>query len=234
MQKAIAIIGYKNSGKTALAEALGQELDRRDIPCAFAKFSSHGFDRENTDTERLSRLCSPVLGFAPHESTTSWSGAMKLADLAYLARDKFLIVEGGKSQTTLPRIILSQSRQEVEELDNGLALATWKGPSLGHIPTLEDISRLADTAMEKGFLLPGLDCGTCNRPDCLHLAREIVAEQATTGDCAASRAELEICVNGNKIPLNGFLNDMISGSILGMLSPLKGFGAGEIDIRIKN
>ncbi|MFO7818237.1 MAG: molybdopterin-guanine dinucleotide biosynthesis protein MobB [Desulfovibrionales bacterium] len=234
MLKAISIIGYKNSGKTTLAASLARELKNRGQNCTAVKFSRHGFDKADTDTARLAAYAEPVIGISPEESAVYWQKDMRLADLSYLAKDNFLIVEGGKEQTTLPRIILAENENQALKLDNGLALAIWGHCSTKNLKAIRDISRLADLVLEKSFLLPGLDCGTCNRQDCLHLAREIVAGKAAPAECAASHPVTNIEINGSQLNMNGFLNNMITNAILGMLSPLKGYAPGEINIKIKN
>jgi molybdopterin-guanine dinucleotide biosynthesis protein B len=234
MPKAISIVGYKNSGKTSLAGSLARELENSGTSCAAVKFSSHGFDKQDSDTGELSAAASPVIGIGPEESAVYWPRKMKLADLAHLAGDRVLIVEGGKTQTTLPRIILARNEKEAAELDNGLALAVWGSQSFGGLKAIHSVSELADMVLEKGFLLPGLDCSTCGREDCLQLAREIVSGQASPQECAASHPGTEVDINGKKLALNGFLNDMVTKTILGLLSSLKGFSPGEITIKIKN
>jgi molybdopterin-guanine dinucleotide biosynthesis protein B len=234
MPKAISIVGYKNSGKTSLAASLARELENSGISCAAVKFSSHGFDKQDTDTGELSAAASPVIGIGLEESAVYWPRKMKLADLAHLAGDRVLIVEGGKTQTTLPRIILARNEKEAAELDNGLAVAVWGSQALGGLKPIDKVSELAELVLEKGFLLPGLDCSTCGREDCLQLAREIVSGQASFQECAASHPGTEVDINGKKLALNGFLNDMVTKTILGLLSSLKGFSPGEITIKIKN
>ncbi|MFP4168260.1 MAG: molybdopterin-guanine dinucleotide biosynthesis protein MobB [Desulfonatronovibrionaceae bacterium] len=234
MLKAVSIVGYKNSGKTGLASDLARELEKRGTACAAAKFSSHGFDKQDTDTQRLCASAAPVIGIGPEESAVFWPQRIKLADLAHLAGDRLLIVEGGKSLTILPRIVMARDEEEARKLDNGLALAVWGEEPLAGLRAVSSLSRLADLALEKGFLLPGLDCATCGRLDCLHLAREIVSGAAGPEDCAASNPGTEIRINGRQLALNGFLNEMVTRAILGLISPLKGFAPGEITINIKN
>ncbi|WP_457571569.1 molybdopterin-guanine dinucleotide biosynthesis protein MobB [Desulfovulcanus sp.] len=233
MLKAISIIGFKKSGKTTLLTSLVQELKSRGHKVAAAKFSHHGLDKKDTDTQKMAQVGIPVIGLTQNEAAIFWPEKKYLLDLLPLVSADILLVEGGKNLTWLPRILVLKSKQEARDMDNGLALATWGEIEVPGLPRITSVSRLADLVLSKGFALAGIDCGTCNRPDCLHLAKEIVQGKASPKECAAQNTKkISITVNHHKLALNPFVEKIIINSILGMLSELKGYAPGKIKIEI--
>jgi molybdopterin-guanine dinucleotide biosynthesis protein B len=233
MLKAISIVGFKKSGKTTLLTQLAEHLKSRGIKVAAAKFSHHGLDKNDTDTKKIAQVAAPVIGLTQNEAAIFWPEKKYLLDLLPLVSADILLVEGGKSLTWLPRILVLKSEQEAREMDNGLALATWGEIEVPGLPRINSIAELAELVLNKGFALAGIDCGSCNRPDCLHLAREIVQGQATPKECSAKNTKkMSITVNGHKLALNTFVERIITKSIMGMLSELKGYAPGKINIEI--
>ena len=100
------------------------------------------------------------------------------------------------------------------------------------VPAFDDIASLAETVLEKGFFLPGMDCGTCGRPDCKTLATEIVAGKVTTRACLAMHNSIEVDINGSPVAMKPFVEDIISASIREMLRTLKGYAPGKATIKL--
>lgn len=232
--QAVALIGNKKSGKTTLMLDLIEQLKISGLRVAAAKFTQHSLDREGSDTERLARSAHCVVGLGKGQSSIVWNAASALADLLPLLDSDILVVEGGRQLHWLPRVILPRSPEEAETLAEGLALAVWSDSViLPGIPSFQDPSALAGHIQRRAFLLPGLDCQACGFESCGQLAERILAGEAKPGDCQAVNQELVITVNGQEIPLNPFVRSIIAGSITGMLSSLKGFSPGSIDIHME-
>jgi molybdopterin-guanine dinucleotide biosynthesis protein B len=213
--------------------ALCKCLKARGLKVAAAKFTSHGFDRENTDTSRLLEVCDAVAGISDAETAIFWNGKRFLPDITPLMNADVLVVEGGKTLHWLPRVLLLNDPSEAAELSNGLALATFGEVKAEGLKAITDIEDLADLVQKRGFALPGLDCGACGREDCHGLASEIVAGEAKVSDCSASAAEVNISVNGTRLALNPFVEGIITGAVRGMLTSLKGYVPGSsIDLHI--
>lgn len=230
---AVALVGYKKSGKTTLAAQLARHLSESGYSVSAAKFSHHSLDKADSDTEQLARSCTAVAGLGEGESSLYWNAPKYLPDLLPLMRADVLLVEGGKHLGYLPRIVLPRSAPEIDELDQGLAVGTWGEIHSNRLPVLNDIPHLARLVLDRGFLLPGLDCSACGREDCAGLAREIVAGEASFEACEAVRRDLEIRVNGQPLPMNPFVRSIIAGAVEGMLSNLKGFAPGKLDIHME-
>ncbi|MFP4212560.1 MAG: molybdopterin-guanine dinucleotide biosynthesis protein MobB [Desulfohalobiaceae bacterium] len=227
---AISLVGYKASGKTTLALRLCSELRHREYKVAGVKFSHQGLDRQEADSAKLAEACFVSAAISQEESSIVWSQPKSLADLLPVLQADVLVIEGGKTLANLPRILLPREPAEAAELGSDLALAVWgQDPGLG-LPVVSQVTELADLVLEKGFYLPGLDCGHCGREDCGQLAREIVSGQASPEDCNASSSDMQIRVNGQPLAMNPFVQNIIQSTLQGMLSSLKGYTPGRVEI----
>jgi molybdopterin-guanine dinucleotide biosynthesis adapter protein len=231
--RAIAVVGFKKSGKTTLALELARELKKLGHSVTLAKHSHHGFDEKaDTDTARFREQADMVMGFSPGGSFVSWPGERALTDLLPLVTSDFLVLEGGKTLGTMPRILIAPDEATARELDPDLALAVYGDMAVEGLMATRDVAGLARIAANEGFLLPGLDCGACGRADCRALAADIVAGEATMEDCKARGGGVRISVAGKQLPLNPFVERILMSGIRGLLSELKGFGPGPVDIRL--
>jgi molybdopterin-guanine dinucleotide biosynthesis protein B len=231
--RAALLAGHKDSGKTQLAESLCRVLREMEVKVAVAKFSHHELDRRGSDTQRLTGAADAVLAFDPDTSSLSLPGKRSLQDLLPLISAQVLLVEGGKHLRCLPRIVLPRPGDDLGELDAGLSLARWSSDPESGADVLSDPHQAARLILERGFLLPDLDCGGCGRNDCAELAREIVAGKAEASECTAlSTQGIEIAVNGQTVPLNPFVRTLMQNTLNGMLSSLKGCGTGRVEIRM--
>jgi molybdopterin-guanine dinucleotide biosynthesis protein B len=232
--RAIAVVGFKKSGKTTLALELAEALKKQGLSVTLVKHSHHGFDEKaDTDTARFRAQADMVVGFSPGGSFVSWPGERSLAELIPLITTDFIVMEGGKTLGLMPRIIIAGDEATARELDPELALAAYGDHALDDLMATRDVAGLARIAAKAGFLLPGLDCGACGRENCRGLAADIVAEKATVADCKAMNNSIRISVGGQPLPLNPFVERILRSGILGMLSELKGYTPGKVDIRIE-
>ncbi|MFP4392498.1 MAG: molybdopterin-guanine dinucleotide biosynthesis protein MobB [Desulfohalobiaceae bacterium] len=232
--KAVSLVGYKNSGKTSLALRLCSELRQLGYKVAGVKFSHHRLDREDSDTAKIAQSCYVSAAISEEECSVLWSTPKSLPDLLPILQADVLVVEGGKTLGNLPRVLLPKESSEVNELGAELALAAWGHDFALGLPVLNQVKELAELVLEKGFFLPGLDCGHCGREDCSQLAREIVAGHALPEECNASSSELEIRVNGHPLAMNPFVQNIIQSTLQGMLSSLKGYTPGRVEIVWEN
>jgi molybdopterin-guanine dinucleotide biosynthesis protein B len=250
MLKVVGIIGYKNSGKTTLAHTLARELSGRGHEVAVVKHSSHSLDLSGKDTAVLGEAVSQVGFISPQESAVLWKKALSLENIIPYLEADIVLVEGFKQGKTFPKIVCLQEgpddaeRDRSDDLFDGLAIcAVGPADQMGElaIPSLDklrtphfdrdEVSLIADLVEEKAFKLPNLDCGGCGRETCYDLAREIVAGSGSVEDCVSLHPTTEVKVDGQPMPMNSFISDIVRSTILGMLSPLKGFKKGKIEIR---
>jgi molybdopterin-guanine dinucleotide biosynthesis protein B len=242
MLKVVGVIGYKNSGKTTLAHALARELTGRGHEVAVIKHSSHHLDLSGKDTTALGEAVSQVGFISPQESAVFWKKSLSLENIIpYLEADAVL-VEGFEKEKTYPKIVCLRGepddadRDQSEDLFDGLAIcAVGPADQMGGVAVplfgRDEVGMIADLVEEKAFKLPNLDCGGCGRETCYDLAREIVAGSGSVEDCVSLQPATEVKVDGQPMPMNPFISGIVRSTILGMLSPLKGFKKGKIEIR---
>jgi len=87
-------------------------------------------------------------------------------------------------------------------------------------------------------LLPGLDCGKCGYSSCEEMAVAVYRKDAKLNDCVPLTLRLKlktkITINGNEVPIQPFVSEIIRNSILGMVSSLKGVSIrGNEEIRVE-
>ena len=235
--RTVGIVGYKNSGKPTLARALAQELVKRSYRVAAVKHSSEGMDFFEKDTARLREFADRVGFISPLESGVFWKKPLSLENMAPYLEADFLLVEGFKAEKTFPKIVCLRGEPDDRDLFDGLAICAVGPAHEGHefdVPllSLDEIDKIADLVEEKAFKLPHLDCGSCGFETCYELAREIVKGNRSEEDCISLQPMTEVRIDGELMPMNPFISDIVRGTILGMLSPLKGFKKGKVEISI--
>jgi len=80
-------------------------------------------------------------------------------------------------------------------------------------------------------ILPGLDCRKCGYQSCEEMAVAVYRKDAKLNDCVPltlrSKLKTKITINGNEVPIQPFVSEIIRNSILGMISSLKGVSIRE-------
>ena len=235
--RAIGIIGYKDSGKTNLACALARELTARGHEVGVIKHSSHHLDLPGKDTALLEEVADQVGFISPQGSAVFWKKPLSLENITPYLEADLLLIEGFKEERTFPKIVCLRGQPEDSDLFDGLAIcavgSTHRAAEID-VPLLSrgEIGDIADLVEEKAFKLPNLDCGGCGHERCYDLAREIVGGRASAEDCISLQPSTEVKIDGQPMPMNPFISGIVRSTILGVLSPLKGFKKGKIEISI--
>lgn len=225
--RAVALVGWKKSGKTTLAVALAAELARRGLRVGALKHSHHGLDAPATDTARLGQVCAAVAGLGPGESMVWWNQARSPQDLLPLVGADVVLVEGGKDWGWLPRILVAPGTgEDPAALVAGRELGVFGPRPVAGLPATEDVAEAAHWVLARGFALAGLDCGACGRPACADLAAAIVAGAARPEDCLAQAPRLRVSCGGQDLALGPFVERLVRATLRGLLSELKGYAPG--------
>ncbi len=241
--KLVGIVGYKKSGKTFFISKLAEYLKSKGLRVGIVK-SIHGemADR-STDTGKFSKIADGVIALA--QDTTSIFMKKKMSfdrALSFLGED-VILVEGFKERSDFPRILLFRKESEIETLANGLEIAyasldnyTGKYKPFYPISELDDyLPELADLVIEKGFKLPGIDCGSCGFPTCHGLAQEILKGNKSVSDCVilSSKRDVVLKVDGKVVPLLPFVEDLLKNMTIEALSTLKEIDGDTYTITIR-
>jgi len=236
MLKVVGIVGYQGSGKTTLTRALACELVSRGHEAAVIKHSSHHLDLPGKDTATLREATGQVGFISPQESAVFWKKPLSLENIIPYLEADIILVEGFKTEKTFPKIACLRGAPDDADLFDGLLIAAVGPGDYAADNTLlldrNAIGEIADLVEQKAFKLPNLDCGSCGHELCYGLAREIVAGTRGVEDCVSMRPATEVRIDGELMPMNPFISGIVRGAIMGMLSPLKGFKKGEIEISI--
>ncbi|WP_419784088.1 molybdopterin-guanine dinucleotide biosynthesis protein MobB [Maridesulfovibrio sp.] len=233
--KAIAIVGKKKTGKTTMGLALVKKLTERGYKVGVLKHSHHGFDgAEGADTEEYKKIASCVAAYSPSESFVSWKQERTVQDLVPLMDADIIVMEGGNKVGWMPRVIMVREDNDDKEFYPELALRQIPACTPDNPPSEELLDELADLVLEKGFILPGLNCKACGRDYCMDFVADIIAGKARVSGCQAMKTQMSVTCNGSELGFNPFVADMLSAGITAMLQQLKGYVPGEIEIKIKN
>ena len=237
MFRVVGVVGYHNSGKTTLTLALAGALIGRGHQVAVVKHTSHPLDVPGRDTDVLRGAVNRVGFISPEGAGVFWDRALSLENLLPYLEADIVLVEGFKGKKTYPKIVCLRGEPDDRDLFDGLAIAAV-GPATHvrglNVPILDrdEVEKIADLVEIKAFKLPALDCGGCGHEQCYDMAREIVAGAGRVEDCVSLQPSTEVKIDGEPLPLNPFIAGIVRGTVLGLLSSLKGFKKGKIEISI--
>ncbi|MBE3090813.1 MAG: molybdopterin-guanine dinucleotide biosynthesis protein B [Candidatus Atribacteria bacterium] len=239
--RVIGITGYKKSGKTTLTLKLSNELIKRGYKVAVVKHVNEDLDLVNSDTSKYKEVLTQVAAITPKEVVFFLKNKKSLEEIIKYFKADIILIEGFKREKTFPKIVCLREESEKAELFDGLQLCTAGFVSKEANEKLcdfdilkdEDIKKIANIVIEKSFKLPNLNCGECGYQDCYGLAREIVKGNKTLDDCPSLEPSTLVKVDGKIISVKPFVAKIIKNTITGLLSSLKGFIKGDIEIKIK-
>lgn len=233
--KAVGIIGFKKSGKTALIMRLAQELTKIGKRVAVIKHAPRHIDFPETDTTKFKALVPFVAAISPDETEVILGGKKRIEDVLTYCEGDILLVEGFKKEKTFPKIVCLRNEDEKAELFDGLQLFTAsvkEGIGDFNIANDDHIREMAAAVIERSFKLPSLNCGHCGYESCYDLAKQIVAGKESIDACVSLHPAVSVKVDGTMFALNPFTSDLFKNTILAMLSSLKGFKKGTVEIEI--
>jgi molybdopterin-guanine dinucleotide biosynthesis protein B len=233
--KAVGVIGYKKSGKTTLVIRLSQELSQMGYSVAILKHVSGNIDFPHTDTSKFRAHAAFVSAISSKESEIILKGRKRIEDILTYCTCDIVLVEGFKEEKTFPKIVCMLQPADKKKLCNGLELFTAsfnKDISEFSIENDDHVKKMAAIVSEKSFKLPNLNCGHCGYESCFELAKEIVKGKKSIVNCVSLNPPISIKVDGAEFPLNPFMSNLFKNSFSAMLSSLKGFKKGRIEIDI--
>ena len=233
--KAVGIIGYKKSGKTTLVVRLSQELSRMGQKVAVIKHVSEDIDFPDADTSKYRKCVPSVSAISSKETEIILKGEKTIEEILPYFDYDILLTEGFKQEKTFPKIVCLRKNGEERRLFDGLQLfsAGFENKICDfHILNDNHIKKMAAIIMERSFKLPNLNCGHCGYESCYDLAKKIVKGEETIDKCVSMDPPISIKIDGSKFPLNPYTSKLFKNTIVAMLSSLKGFKKGTVEIEI--
>lgn len=234
--RAVAIVGFKDAGKTQIVEALVGELTRRGLRVGTMKHASKTYllDTPGKDTWRHREAGSTASAILTSESAAVFINyPIGLVNaVARLGPLDIVVFEGFRSLDAVARILVPRDAEDFEALANGLEIAI-SAPSVEvmlveergvPIIPLSHVEELADLVETKAFpLLPGLDCGGCGYDSCRDLAQAILTGDAEAGSCVNyACGAVRLKVDGTAVEMNPFVQRVMRNVVLGVVRTLKG------------
>lgn len=241
--KIVGIAGYSKSGKTTLILKLIKEFQKRGKKITVIKHRScdvNGYgtsinsveehshelmpETYDKDTHKFSNLGVSTLLLSNNEARSVWKQQFTLEELLTHVDTDLVIVEGNKRARNYPRIVCTDGRENPENLFVGLELAQYgvKACNTSDVPLVNDVENLCDIIEASGFKLPDLNCGECGHNTCYEMGKSIVKGEKKIEDCTSLYSDINIWINGEKLPVKKFVQDCLRGTITGFLSSLKG------------
>jgi len=240
MFRMAAVVGFKKSGKTVVVEGLVRELVRRGHRVATIKHirePDFTMDQRGKDTWRHARAGARlVISISPRELATIEKRSADLQEAVGRLRGlDFILIEGFREFKGIARVAVARNTSEVKKLVDEFTIACVGAgkrglPKLG----LEDSKRLANLVERKAFpLLPGLDCEYCGYKSCREFGLAVLAGKAKWNGCMSLRERVVLTVDGKRVPINPFVQNLIANMLAGMLSSLKGVRGKEIELKVR-
>jgi molybdopterin-guanine dinucleotide biosynthesis protein B len=229
----VSVIGFKDSGKTRVVEALVEELTNRGYKVGTLKHTAEDvlLDTPGKDTERHRAAGSEATGILHDKGGALFFDRYMKVREAYekLGDLDYLVLEGFKTLETTTKILVPRNNDDVEELDNGLGIAIVRIDereiSEDHIPVVEihDVDKLCDIVEAKTFpLLPGLNCHSCGYPDCKSMGVALLNGEAELKQCVGFQDDFILKVNGRDVSTGFFVRNAMTNVVIGFIKTLKG------------
>jgi molybdopterin-guanine dinucleotide biosynthesis protein B len=230
----VAVVGFKDSGKTMVVEALVAELTRRGHTVGTLKHTAENIalDTPGKDTARHRDAGAEASAILHQDAAAVFIDRhVTIGDAAKaLGTLDYLVIEGFKTLDTHARILVPRGDDDTPRLSNGLELAAVKihgsrfmGDTSLLVVNLSDAETLADIVEEKAYpMLPGVNCRGCGYQDCRSLGEAILVGEAQASQCVRNSFEFTLRVNDDPVPLGGFVQRAFKGMLIGFLKSLKG------------
>ncbi len=243
----IAVLGYKNSGKTTLISLLVNSLRARGFKVGVIKHIADKYftiDTPGTDTWKFKRCGSNVVGYVANSGEAGLYG--DFGDLDMLLRFFLelgcgvVFLEGFsrwvRDRNDVAKIVCVRDFSEVSELTKGVVnvIAVCSpyisGNGVAKLPEQFDevLTRvlkyieLQHKVREVLTQLPGLNCGKCGLQCCGEFALAVVRGLRKLEECKARGGSLaKVIVRDREIALNKFVSKLLHDIVLAILRNLK-------------
>jgi molybdopterin-guanine dinucleotide biosynthesis protein B len=210
----VSFVGYKKSGKTTLVERIIPILKSKGYKIGVLKYTGEGLpeETEGKDTAKFRAAGAETVGLCGDDHFTLFKAgghpALPLDRLAafFFPEADLVVTEGFKKQP-FPKIALLSEGQEEKLLAEvkGVVLAT-----VGPKPFREDLPHFQPEEAEGIVDL---------------LEKRFLKER--------HEPRIRVWLDGKRIPMKDFVQDIIIQGIMGMLGTLRGFiPAGRVDITL--
>jgi len=206
-------MGTKDTGKTTLVAKIVEKLVQKQYKVGTAKYSHVTFDLADRDTGKHRQAGANIVVGTGKETFILFDHPLDLEKIISTIEFNdgldFLILEGFKT-SKFAKFSVSDLKDEytIQQVD---------------VKTLNDdkIDELVKLVEERSYgLLQDLNCGKCGFDSCYEFAKAKVQGQVPDIDCKSQFRQALLQVNGQRIPLNPFVQNIISKTVTGMVDSL--------------
>ncbi len=210
----VCLVGASNSGKTTYLEKLIPVLTQRGYRVGTVKHDVHGFqmDHEGKDTWRHREAGAQTVGILSPTRIASIRATEEEMDLAQFVGRTFwnedLVLTEGFKRSPFPKIEVFRAAVEPHP-----------------ICTLKDhlVAVVTDDQVDVEVPVFSFEAVTA--------VADFIEERFLKD---RKKADVQIFLDGKKLPMNHFVEDIVAGGIRGMLSTLRGWESpGKIDIQMR-
>jgi molybdopterin-guanine dinucleotide biosynthesis protein B len=211
--KILGVMGTKDTGKTTLVTKIVEKLVQKQYKVGTVKYSHVTFDLEDRDTGKHRQAGAQIVVGTGKETFILFDHPRELEKIISTIEFNdgldFLILEGFKS-SKFAKFSVSDLKDEytIQQVD---------------VKTLDEqkIDELVQLVEERSYgLLQDLNCRKCGFDSCYEFATAKVQGQAPDIDCKSQFKQALLQVNGQRIPLNPFVQNIISKTVTGMIDSL--------------
>jgi molybdopterin-guanine dinucleotide biosynthesis protein B len=237
MAKLVAVVGAKHTGKTTIIENLVRELKSRGYTVCEIKEMVRipTLDTPQKETDRYRQAGAEAVVAVPRNETVLFlNKSLPLQDiLPYVFHLDYVLLEGFETEKVVAKIIVAKTAQDAAEFDDGLAIAVSGPltetaqsltPGVPFLNALTQPKKLAELVEQKAFAaLPDLPhCGECGYPTCYDHAKALVKGDPKAKGCVLPKKDAVVLeVNGERVPLKEFPQQIIQATIEGMMASLQ-------------
>lgn len=252
--KVFSVIGMTRSGKTTTIENIIRELKRRSFSVGSIKeihYENFAIDTEGTNTHRHRQAGSELVTARGYEETDIlYQEKLPVGDILRHYTQDYVIMEG-VTDANVPLILCAHDEEDLKKhkdkdyfdrvfMISGVAANSGKG-TLEGLPVMnseEDIAGMADIIIDKVFdILPDFSpecCSVCGF-FCRELCARILKGQSERKDCRIEEAKVLLSVDGKKINMVPFVQDILTDIIKALAGNLRGYKKGKkIEITIND
>jgi len=246
--RVISVVGLSKSGKTTTIENIIKELKRRNYSVGTIKeihFHDFKMDVEGTNTYRHREAgAGTVTARGIKETDIMFDHKLDIKTILSFYNEDFVIMEGVRD-TSAPKIITASDEEGIEAKLDGTAFAisgviSDKIQGYKDLPSIDGVSRIEELVdlIEKVAMVPLPDadpkcCSACGY-SCMELSQRIIKGLSKREDCKIDDLSTKLTINGKKIYMVPFVENILRNTVLGVAKELKGYSElGDIEICIK-
>ncbi|MEW6010934.1 molybdopterin-guanine dinucleotide biosynthesis protein B [Methanobacterium alkalithermotolerans] len=211
--KIISIIGTKDTGKTTLVTRLVEKLSQKGYSVGTMKFSHVHFDLADKDTGKHRQAGAKIVVGTGKETFILWDHPLDVENVISTIESydeiDFLVMEGFKSSRF--------AKISVSSLKDNYTIRQVDVKKLND----EKMDELVEIIEKRSYgLLQDLNCKKCGFESCADFSQAKLQGLAPEVDCKSQFKQALLEVNGKRIPLNPFVQNIIAKTITGMINSL--------------